>query len=93
MARHGTTRFPHPIQRKLREFLGFVNFYNRFISNCAYILSPLNSFLGKKYKQSDIQWTNEAVNAFNAVLAQATLLAYHKPDAPLSIATDASELW
>ena len=41
MARHGTTRFPHPIQRKLREFLGFVNFYNRFISNCAYILSPL----------------------------------------------------
>ena len=34
--------FPHPTtQRKLHEFLGLVNFYNRFIPNCAYTLSPL----------------------------------------------------
>ena len=32
--------FPRPTtQRKLREFLGLVNFYNRFIPNCACILS------------------------------------------------------
>ena len=38
--------FPRPtMQRKLCEFLGLVNFYNRFISNCACILSPLNSYL------------------------------------------------
>ena len=88
--------FPRPTtQCKLCEFLGLVNFYNRFIPNCAYTLSPLNSFFGKKYKQSDIQCTNEAVNAFNTikeVLAQATLLAHPKPDAPLSIATDASDV-
>jgi hypothetical protein len=38
--------FPKPAnQRKLREFLGMINFYHRFIPNCAKILSPLNSQL------------------------------------------------
>ena len=32
-------------QRKLREFLELVNFYHRFLPNCATILVPLNSML------------------------------------------------
>ena len=82
-------------QRKLREFLGLVNFYNRFIPNCACILSPLNSFLGKRHKKGDIQWTDEAIHAFDTIketLTQATLLVHPKSDAPLSIATDASDV-
>ena len=54
-------------------------------------LSPLNSFLGKHYKK-ELQWTNDAIHAFETVvetLAQATLLF---SDAPLTIATDASEV-
>ncbi|KAF2343234.1 Reverse transcriptase domain, partial [Trinorchestia longiramus] len=36
--------FPKPeTQRELRRFLGSVNFYHRFIRNCAHILSPLSS--------------------------------------------------
>ena len=88
--------FPRPTtQRKLHEFLGLVNFYNRFIPNCACILSPLNSFLGKRHKKGDIQWTDEAIHAFDTIketLAQATLLVHPKSDAPLSIATDASDV-
>ena len=88
--------FPRPRhQRQLREFLGLINFYNRFIPNCACILSPLNSFLGKHYKKKELQWTNDAIHAFETVvetLAQATLLFHPKSDAPLSIATDASEV-
>ena len=36
--------FPTPTSwRKLREFLGLVNFYHHFIPKCASILGPLNS--------------------------------------------------
>jgi len=31
-------------QRQLRKFLGMVNFYHRFIPNCAQIISPLHTF-------------------------------------------------
>ena len=38
--------FPQPnLQRQLREFLGLINFYHRFIPNCAAILEPLNAML------------------------------------------------
>ena len=43
--------FPQPTsQRKLREFLGLVNFYHRFIPNCADILLPLNNLLSTTAK-------------------------------------------
>jgi len=35
--------FPLPLARKkLREFLGLVNFYHQFVKNCATIVQPLN---------------------------------------------------
>ena len=38
--------FPLPTtQRKLREFLGLINFYRRFIPHCAAILQSLNDML------------------------------------------------
>ena len=38
--------FPQPTSlRQLREFLGLVNFYHRFIPRCAEILTPLNELL------------------------------------------------
>ena len=38
--------FPQPsTKRKLREFLGLVNFYHLFIPHCAHILKPLNNLL------------------------------------------------
>ena len=39
---------PHTIC-KLREFLGQVNFYRRFIPNCATILQPLTGLLSSKF--------------------------------------------
>ena len=40
--------FPMPTSmRKLREFLGLVNFYHRFIPHCASTLEPLNSLLSE----------------------------------------------
>ena len=54
--RNGITPLPEQVQvirdflqpaslRQLREFLGLVNFYHRFIPRCADILTPLNMLL------------------------------------------------
>ena len=58
--------FPTPTSlRKLREFLGFVNFYHRFVSNCASILGPLNSLLAAKDHR--LTWSEEATASFNSI--------------------------
>ena len=85
--------FPQPnSQRQLRQFIGLVNFYHRFIPQCAYLMKPLHSLLkGKTHK---VTWTDHALSAFNKTketLANVSLLAYPKPDAPNCIMTDASD--
>ena len=86
--------FPQPAsQRKLREFLGLVNFYRRFIPNGATILHPLNRLLSKSTPNT-LTWTDATVAAFNSVkeaLAEATLLVLPQPGAPTCIMADASE--
>lgn len=48
--------FPCPnSQCKLREFLGLINFYHRFISNCAQIVQPLHSLLSKSKTAKELQ--------------------------------------
>ena len=86
--------FPQPAsQRKLREFLGLVNFYRRFIPNGATILHPLNRLLSKSTPNT-LTWTDATVAAFNSVkeaLAEATLLVHPQQGAPTCIMADASE--
>ena len=86
--------FPQPTsKRKLREFLGLVNFYHRFIPKCAHELQPLNALLAGSSKE--VTWTTEALQAFYLIkdmLAETTLLSHPKPDAPLCIMTDASNV-
>ena len=87
--------FPLPeTRKKLREFLGLINFYHRFIKNCAMLTNPLNTLLSaSKHDTQPLQWTHDTTTAFTAVkqaLATATLLFHPTPDAPTSIMTDAS---
>ena len=88
--------FPQPTsQRKLRQFLGLVNFYHRFIPGCARILQPLNALLtGSSKGDQHLVWTPDAEAAFHSikdVLADATLLVHPQPDAPICLITDASD--
>ena len=88
--------FPKPaMQRKLREYLGLVNFYRRFLPDGAKLLLPLTNLLsGKTTSNAPITWSPEAESAFEqskASLAQATLLHHPRHDAPTCIATDASD--
>ena len=87
--------FPVPKSlRKLREFLGLVNFYRRFIPRCADIVDPLTKLMSSKNTRS-FALGDAAVHAFEeikAALANATMLAHQRPGAPLSVVVDASDV-
>ncbi len=87
--------FPKPAtQRKLREYLGLVNFYRRFLPDCAKLLLPLTNLLSCKVNSNvPITWSPTTESAFEqskASLAQATMLHHPHHDALTYIPADAS---
>jgi hypothetical protein len=69
-----------------------VNFYRRFLPNCAQVLRPLTDLL--KGGPRILQWTTAAQESFQKVkrlLAAAVPLQHPSPTAELSLATDASD--
>ena len=88
--------FPQPTtHRKLREFIGLINFYHRFIPHCATVLQPLQALLPTpKNNSNDLQWNEAALQAFHTIkqlLANTSLLSHPMPNAPTNIMTDASD--
>ena len=89
--------FPAPTcVRQLKRFLGLVNFYRRFIPDCAAILKPLTALLSgpRLSKAAPIQLSAAALTAFESVkstLAKVTLLHHPDPTASLSLMVDASD--
>jgi len=87
------------MQRKLREFIGLVNFYRRFIPHGATLFWLLYTLLKHTRRPSDtLEWPNTAVEAFKAftgiktALASALLLCHPVPDAPMAVMIDASAM-
>ena len=77
--------FPQPSsQRKLREFLGLVNFYHHFIPHCAHTLQPLNDLLNRTPgNKQTILWDNQATQAFTNIkqaIADASVLVHPHPN-------------
>ncbi|KAI3353704.1 hypothetical protein L3Q82_004946 [Scortum barcoo] len=50
-----------PIQQKVQQFLGFANFYRKFIRNLSAVAAPLHALTTSKVS---FQWTSEANEAF-----------------------------
>lgn len=87
--------FPRPASiRKLREFLGLLNFHRRFLPNIARIIIPLTDLLkSAKAPTSPLTWTPDAEASFQTAknaLADATLLVHPLHVAPMRLITDAS---
>ncbi|BHF80219.1 hypothetical protein SprV_0702334300 [Sparganum proliferum] len=84
---------PATSKRQLQRFLGMVNFYRRFLPNCADTILPLTSLLsGSKHT---FELTPAALTSFEQVrtlLADATLLTHFHADAPISLMVDASNV-
>ena len=83
--------FPVPnTQKKVRSFLGFANYYRRFIKSFSQISAPLRNILKQN---SNFQWSQECQNAFEALkkaLITAPVLALPDFKRPFILTTDAS---
>ena len=78
-------------KKDIQSFLGMVNFYRRFIKNCASIAKPLTQLT----KNVPFDWNAEAQKSFDAlkeVLVTAPVLKAFNPNCPIIVTTDASRL-
>ncbi|KAG1925134.1 retrotransposable element [Pimephales promelas] len=84
--------WPQPTTRKeLQRFLGFANFYRRFIQNFSPISSPLTDLL--KSGAKSLSWNTRATQAFQdlkSAFSSAPTLALPDPAIPFLVEVDAS---
>ncbi|KAK3514054.1 hypothetical protein QTP70_002754 [Hemibagrus guttatus] len=77
--------------KELQHFLGFANFYRRFIRNYSSVAGPLTSLL--KGKPRRLAWTDQAQAAFQRLkecFTMAPILRHPDPDLPFVVEVDAS---
>ncbi|KAK3519931.1 hypothetical protein QTP70_008026 [Hemibagrus guttatus] len=77
--------------KELQRFLGFANFYRRFIRGYSSVTSPLTNLLRNKPKT--LVWTPAATHAFQTLkqaFTTAPLLGHPDPELPLIVEVDAS---
>ena len=83
---------------EVRKFLGFTNYYRKFVYNYAQIARPLNKLIsGEKAKEKHrkVEWGDEPEQAFQQLKEACTktpVLAYADYKKPFQLNTDASEL-
>jgi hypothetical protein len=77
--------------KDLQAFLGFANFYRRFIRGFWELASPLTRLT---CKDISFVWTPEAQAAFNAqkeAFTTAPILTHFDPEKEITVGTDASD--
>ena len=89
----GIRDWPTPsMVKQVRSFLGFGNFYGKFISHYSDIAKPLND-LTKKDKK--FEWTNECQESFNTLKQRFTeepVLLMPDHSKPFQIESDTSKV-
>ncbi|KAK3549488.1 hypothetical protein QTP86_002328 [Hemibagrus guttatus] len=77
--------------KELQRFLGFANFYRRFIRGYSSLTSPLTNLL--QNKPMSLTWNPAAMQAFDTLktaFTTAPLLAHPDPKLPFIVEVDAS---
>lgn len=86
------TEWPEPSTRKqLQRFLGFANFYRRFIKDYSRVAAPLTRLTSPAFRFS---WTDEARQAFEKLkelFTSAPILVQPDPSRQFIVEVDASE--
>ena len=81
----------------MTSFLGFTNYYRRFIRGYAKVAKPLNTLVSgnnANHKKAPIKWTDECQVVFDKLKELCTstlLLAYANYKKPFHLQTDASD--
>lgn len=76
--------------RNLQSFLGFVNYYRRFIPLFAKVAQPLNALMKKEVP---FNWTPDCQNAFDSLrncLINGSAVKHFDPELPTRVETDSS---
>ncbi|KAL0188171.1 hypothetical protein M9458_015270, partial [Cirrhinus mrigala] len=77
--------------RELQRFLGFANFYRRFIRNFSTVAAPLTAMVKKG--TSRLSWSQAALQAFDDLrqrFSSAPILHHPDPEKPFVVEVDAS---
>ncbi|KAL7284484.1 hypothetical protein ACG7TL_001775 [Trametes sanguinea] len=83
-----------PEPRKVHDiqaFLGFANFYRRFIPNYSEIVLPLTRLTRKSVLWDFNEDCRNAFNTLKKAFTTAPVLHHWEPDRPLTVETDASD--
>jgi len=84
--------WPEPATvKQLQVFLGFANFYRRFIHGYSQIATPLTRLLRKDQAFEFDGPARDAFRQLKAAFTTAPVLAHFQPDRPSTIETDASD--
>ena len=81
----------------VRQFLGFTNYYRKFIKQYAQIANPLNKLISgenAKKKNKKVEWTAECEEAFKKlkeICTHTPVLTYADYKRPFKLTTDASK--
>ena len=81
----------------VRQFLGFTNYYRKFIKQYAQVANPLNKLISgdnAKKKNKRIEWNRECEESFQAlkgICTKTPVLAYADYGKPFKLTTDASK--
>ena len=77
--------------KQVQSFLGFSNFYRRFIQNFSRIITPITRLLRKGVP---FLWTQEAEEAYQSLkksFTSAPILSHPDPSQPFLVEVDASQ--
>jgi len=84
--------WPEPRKvRDIQSFLGFANFYRRFISDYSDIVIPLTRLTRKGTPWNFSDDARKAFEALKAAFISAPVLTHWVPDSPIIVETDASD--
>ncbi|EDO01784.1 hypothetical protein SS1G_04259 [Sclerotinia sclerotiorum 1980 UF-70] len=78
--------------KEVQSFLGFANFYRRFIKNYSKIAAPMTEIIKKS--QGEFRWTEtaqEAFERFKEAFAEELVLRAFDPELPIIVETDSSD--
>ena len=82
---------------EVQSFLGFTNYYRKFIPKYAHIARPINQLVSGENankKKTLVEWTEECQTAFEHLkhlCSQTPILVYANYQKPFKLHTDASE--
>ena len=90
--------WPRPVTvTDVRSFLGFTNYYRKFIHRYAQVAKPMNALIAgenAKFKRRKVEWSEACQEAFEKlkeICSTTPILAYADYTKPFRLHTDASE--